>query len=197
MSNKLDDTAVARLEDASKWLMTEAVAGLYQKPDIGEKIQSLLVERFGLRSYNHPQLDTDNGQPRFIPFTRGIYYDISVVTSQTFNNNYFEYWIIAATQQAWASTSERCCRFIVTRAQSNKADRTIIKNEGSFFAHYDVDGRVIFKLSPETDLELRNRLTPWLLSGCFENFPELLDKEVGILQDGTYVLRPISAIGIR
>jgi hypothetical protein len=193
MSRKPEDTAIARLEDASKWLITEAVAELYQEPRRGDQIQSALLDRFKLRSYNKPGLDSETSWPHFIPFSRGIYYDISVVASETIGHGYFEYWFIAVTQQAWVATAKTQCRFIVTQAESKTSNRAILKNEGRFFDQYDVDGRAVFKLFPEADLRLRSRLTPWLLPSCFENRPDLLEEEVSVLQDGSYVLRPISA----
>lgn len=186
------DNAIERLEAASSWLITEAAGSLYKAPSSGHLVQAALIERFRLRSYNYPALDSQTGTPRFIPYSCGIFYDIAVIATEGFASQLYEFWRIAKTSQTWSGSPSNSCWFLVTKSSSRISNRSILKKEREFFSSFEAQDRTIFNLQPRSDSALCYKLAPWLFRTSFDKYPDLVNNEVVILQDGSHTSRPIA-----
>jgi hypothetical protein len=85
------------------------------------------------------------------------------------------------------------CRFLITRSDSIKSHRTILKESGQFFHQYTEDNAVAISLDYENDMLLRYRLKTWKVPHCYKHYVHLTDKEVrGIDPNpGNFILVPI------
>lgn len=184
---ELDKNAIERLEAASVWLITEVTGQLYSDRSFSDVLPRELIKRYKLTSLNSPKVNGENHILRFIPKSRGIYYDIELMEEAEHQGQIYEYWKIYISSKSWATKQGNECRFLVTRAANKSAQRQIVKDEKQFFHSYYVDHTSVLNLDYQDDLKLRYKLRPWALKECFQNYPQITQEKIMLLPDGKYV----------
>ena len=187
---ELNQKAINNLQQSSHWLITEATGRVYENPDYVESLKHELIKRFKVTLYSTPKLNNKTSILRYIPKSRGIYYDIELLKDATYNGEIYEYWFISISHKEWATKQGAKCQFIITQSPSKTKKRTILKNESQFFHVYDVNNQNVINLDYKNDLPLRYKLLPWNFKQCYENYPKLTKEKVVVLQDGSYVTSP-------
>lgn len=187
---ELDNNAIMRLDESSAWLIEQATGRLYLDNSYSEKLIEELARNFKLTFEASPQFNVVSELPRYIIKARGIYYDIKLLTSAEYEDNFYEYWVILITSLDWATNQANKCKFIVTKTRKKTEKRMILKKEIQFFHNFKIDGKEVISLDYENDLKLRYSLLPWYFRDCYENYQELKEEEVVIRKDGSYTIIP-------
>ena len=170
---KLDQAAIERLEAATLWLITEATPRLFAAPDSGPEITRELIAKHRVGSYIVPGIGEEYEIVRYIPKSRGLYYDISLLTATEHAGRRYEYWVVFRLSKDWATPKLNDCRFIITSSNGAVGIREIVENRREFFHNFRVSGTTIFDLDYR-DPKLRSKLGPQDSPGCFADYPELM-----------------------
>jgi hypothetical protein len=187
----LDKKAINNLEAASIWLVTKVTGKLYSDSSYAESLPHDLVHKYKLALDTIPKVNAGPEILRYIIKSRGIYYDIILLSDIEHNDEIYEYWKFSITTKKWATKQGNECRFMITKAPDKKGERIILRTENHFFHSYEEDDIMIFNLDYK-NLKLRYKLRPWYFKQCFENYPELTKEEIIILEDGSYKAVPYS-----
>lgn len=189
--NELNRKSIEKLENSSRWLITEATGRVYADPNYTKSLVHDLIKRFKVTLYGTPKLNNGSSILRYIPKSRGIYYDIELLKDATYDNEVYEYWVILISYKGWASKQDGKCHFIVTKSQSKTEKRTILKDEPIFFHIYRVGGHNVIDLDYEKDLSIRYKLMPWDFKKCYKDYPKMTNEKIVILNGSFYKTIPI------
>ncbi len=70
------------------------------------------------------------------------------------------------------------CQFFITRSESIKSHRKIIKESGQFFHQYIEGNAVVINLDYENDMSIRYKLGAWIVPHCYKNYINITLKKV-------------------
>ena len=168
IDRELDQAAIDRLESATRWLITDATPRLYSGTATGEQIVKELIHRHKVTSYIVPRIGDDYELVRYIPKSRGLYYDVLLLTSTTHQGRRYEYWVVFRTSKDWATLKMHDCRFLIATSSDERTKRTIVQSQRTFIERYYENGTAILDLS-DLNPALRAKLRPDEFEGCYEH----------------------------
>ena len=174
--------AVKRLEATSYWIIENGTTEILTNSAYKDKFDKLGMSDDG--SFIRPtRLKNEDELPHFSITDYRTTYAVSLLKRSPYKEAIYEYWMIKIYKD-WRdavlpeSEYHDDCRFLITRSDSIKSRRKIIKESGQFFHQYTEGNAVAISQDYENDMLLRYRLNAWKVPHCYKHYPHLLDKEV-------------------
>jgi hypothetical protein len=189
--------AVKRLEATSHWIIENGITEILTNSAYKDKFDKLGMSGDG-SSISTTKLKNEDELPFFIITDYSTTYAISLFKRSLYKEAVYEYWMIEINKNwrdAVLPESEYLddCRFLITRSDSIKSHRTILKESGQFFHQYTEDNAVAISLDYENDMLLRYRLKAWKFPHCYKHYAHLTDNEVRGIgpNSGNFILVPV------
>lgn len=185
--------AIPRLDATSRWLIENGIMEILTNKSYADKIHKLMMlDEFASSLRSMSKLKNEDDLARFIINSYSIFYDIELLKRSSYNGSIYEYWMIMMSSESHP-VFQQDCRFLITRSDSIKSRRTIIKESGQFFHQYTEGNAVAISLDYENDMFIRYRLSAWNLPQCYKNYPQLPQKKIramGPVGSGNYEFIP-------
>ena len=182
-AEELKTRLINDLENASQWIITEALGEYFSGTFSNEEFKKHLIENFYVQLYTSEIIVEDNKTFFRMPIkSGGIHYDIYCLHRETFDKVY-EYWIVQISGRDWAN-QEDDCYYVITESNTLHSKRTIIRKENVFFQTHKLGNNNSISF-PVNNLKAVFWLSPWNYPEKFKD-SELLTYKVTITADGEY-----------
>jgi hypothetical protein len=169
--------AVERLNAASRWMIENGIMEILTNNNYTDKFHRIIIDEFSSTFHTKPGLGNEDELARFIIKSYTIHYDINLLKRNFHNGSVYEYWMIFKSSQSLSEYHEDC-QFFITRSESIKSHRKIIKESGQFFHQYIEGNAVVINLDYENDMSIRYKLGAWIVPHCYKNYINITLKKV-------------------